>query len=343
MRFKMPWITLLLIGIVVLGIIVGKISIESSPQSNEEETTQTLIEFFTDSDTPILEHPDTLQVYFPDSITEHDRELITLAIEISQPLFEEMGIPFTMNVYVADTKNTYVDLYQRVFHTTAKDALEQYDSARATASYPYGNVLINIPLNDRTYSAKLRDAAIFFATLHEFYHIAQAKLSEGFVSLMNDPLSETSANLGAARILFDSFCISFKELENIGKLLPAQDCDPDFVKEQILDYWAISYFSSAEQTNLAALYAIDFYVIKNYGLDGYDDLYRALATLAKEMPAGDDAGETARDALWPEALQVTFGVRSLEELGQNALAYVTDRREQIISDFEKKYPELFTE
>lgn len=345
MRVRM-WLLGVLIISVVFGTIAGQVfggGTGSSHQSNEEESVKTLVEFFADSNISLLEHPDTLQVYFPDSIAEHDRELITMAIEISQPLFSEMGIPFTMNVYVADTKNAYIDLYQKIFNATAQDALEGYSSARA-ATDPYnGNVLINIALNDEIYSTEKRDGAIVFATLHEFYHIAQTKLSEGFITLMNDPLLETSANLGARRILFNSFCLSWQEFVNIQELVRTPDCDPDFVKEQIFDYLAINYFSNYEKTSSSAFYATGLYIVGNYGLNGYDDFYGTLATLAKEMPAGDDPEKTPQNQLWPDALQSTFGVRSLEELAQNALTYAADNREQIISDLREKYPELFVE
>lgn len=346
--FGAMFIGLLLAALIVLATIdaPGEVMNQEEATTQEEETfvfseenkAKTIPEYFDDAGTPILHHPDTLGIYFSDSTTEYDKRLIGATIEISERFFDELDLPFTLGIYVASTRDEYIDLYQELFNATEEKATQQYERSRAVAGYRTGNILVNIARNDEIYSSEMRDAAIVFATLHEFYHIAQAKLSHGFVSLLQDPLSEITANMGAYRMLIDTLCVPSAQTPNttIQNLLNPQNCDKDFIREQIFDSSAIQHFSGK-----SGGYAMNLYILDTYGLEGYDALYRAYGTFMEARPIGSNFEETMNYII-EESVKLAFGVESIKEFEENILSYLAANSERIISDLEEKYPDTIT-
>ena len=270
-------------------------------------------------DEPLLRHPDTLGVEFHESVTEQDQRLVTMALEVARPLFKNAGFPLTAKIYVAGSKESYLQ-FADFLDMSPEKALKKYETTRGSTDLRDGRILINIPRHDASYNGAQRDKTLVFTVVHESYHVLQAKLSEGQVAVTTVPLEfhESSANLGAWRAILAYFCKPPLELNTAVSLFEqAPECSEGFVEENVLDYEVDTFFR--ERT---AFSAVELYLISKFGVDAYDLFYAELAKVADTGTPGEEA--------WLQALDTAFGASSPNDLFNQALAYIEEHTEELI-------------
>lgn len=295
----------------------------------------TLQDTFDDLDKPLLSHPDEVSIEFTESVGERDRRLIAMAVDITRPLFEDLGFPLGAEIYVAGDKDSYLRLDQALRGASAEEAAENYISTRGSAQGYYARVLINIPRHDDSYTGARRDATLVFTVVHELYHVLQVRLSEGWNNITAEPywFGESSANIFAWRAILNAFCKPLNEINvAVASFSQVSTCPKEFVEEKVFDESILAFF--AEQTITST---VQLYIVAIFGLDAFDRYYAALPDAAATFTDGVAA---AREQLWLRALEKTFAASSLNTINDSAIAYVEEHEEELfqyLAEYLAKY------
>ena len=103
--------------------------------------------------------------------------------------------------------------------------------------------------------------------------------------------------------------------------------DLEFVEEKVFDGSMLFFF--AEQTVIPA---VQMYIVATFGIDAFDRYYAAFPDAAAAFTDGVAA---AREQLWLQALEKTFGASSLDAVEDSAIVYIEKHEDELFQRLEK--------
>ena len=347
MLFRRFRIILILIFVLLISACGGQAVQQETPQTQTPQPEISIIfntptpppESFIDSENiPLLEHPDKLSVEFSESVTERDRRLVNMAIDITLPLFEAHGIPLRAEIYIAGDKDYFFEMSEMIFGQTPEESQQAYGSERGSMHEYSGQIIINVPLHDILYEGSKRDGTFVFTIAHELYHILQVKLSQGWSGPLPEPpwITEASANLGAFRAIAKAFCKPLYDVSSaIASFQVAPECSDEVVLENILYKYARDYLTDPSENS-----SIELYLIARFGLGAYDNYY---IELPNNAPTSEEEYAQTDYVPWFLTFRKVFNVSSPETFPETFIEtanfYIVDHQEELFKAFAIKEDE----
>lgn len=313
------------IGIVVgVGILIG---VAHAMHLGPFGGSQSIVDAIAELGRPIMAHPDELTIHYDESVSEHDRELVELAVEMARPMFTKNGFELTATIYVAGDKESFHRIDEDVFGVPRAESEKRFASTRGSTN----GFSANIQLNHAFYDEKLkvdpqwegRDSTIVYTAMHELYHVLQTKLSDGWHQFATmDMFSEVSANYAATYAFINAYCVPYTEGATLILVEETvEDCDQDYVNEQMIFWGAIRFFGGDDPDG-----AVQMYLFDTYGLSVFDDYYREMSKEAEtfvDFDAFDESGAAA-------ASQRLYGFDSWDSLYDLVIPFIEENSNALI-------------
>ena len=313
MRLRILWLSLILVFTLAATACAEK---APAPTGGDADNRQ----YF---EKPVLNHPDDLYIEFDESVSERDRQLVTLGVEITRPLFEDYEIPLTAEIYVSDSEESYLKFASDIWVSlSTEEHLEYYRTLVGVTRPIDARIVISLSKLDTRHTRASRDNEIVSAVVHELYHVLQTKISNGWFIVSGTPkyLVESSARLASRRAILAYFCEPWTNADPPVSLSSGKsDCTSEFVEKYILDYTVFNMFRKT------GIPTVEIYILSEFGLDAFDRFYIALS---------DTTTETPGDQIWTDALEKTFNVSSLEDLQAKAIEYIKEHSDELIQRYE---------